>query len=131
MSYTIATPIARPRLTTLQQAMLSFYWFANGVHWSAILIVLLPTQVLEIVGDATKGETLGNVVLFGAFISMAVAPLFGAWSDRLKSRFGRRMPFMIVGTSLNAICLLGLAYLPRANDPSSLPLFIADAPVTP
>jgi len=68
----------RPRLSTLQQAALSFYWFADDVHWSTILIVLLPTQVLEIAGGATKGETLGTVVLFGAFISMIMAPLYGA-----------------------------------------------------
>ncbi len=114
----------RPRLSALRQAMLSFYWFANGVHWSAILLVLLPIQVLEIVGDVTKGETLGNVVLFGAFISMVIAPLYGAWSDRIKTRFGRRVPFLVVGTLLNVVCLIGMAYLPRKGDPSSLPLFI-------
>ncbi|MBI1801804.1 MAG: MFS transporter [Chloroflexi bacterium] len=111
-------------MTTLQQAMLSFYWFAVGVHWSAILIVLAPTQVLQMVGDARKGETLGNVVLFGAFISMVVAPVFGAWSDRVKTRWGRRRPFVVVGTLLNVVALLGLAYIPRDNDPSTLPLYI-------
>ncbi len=114
------SPPARARLSTLQQAMLSFYWFANGVHWSAILIVLAPTQVLAIVGDATKGETLGKVVLFGAFISMVVAPFYGAWSDRIHTRWGRRKPFLVAGTLLNIVGLLGLAYLPRAGDPSSL-----------
>jgi Na+/melibiose symporter-like transporter len=111
---------ARPRLTTLQQVMLSFYWFANGAHWSAILIVLAPTQVLDIVGDATKGETLGKVILFGAFISMVVAPFYGALSDRLHTRWGRRKPFLVAGTLLNTIGLLGLAYSPRAGDASTL-----------
>ena len=119
-----ATQPIRPQLSTLQQAALSFYWFANGVHWSAILIVLLPTQVLEIAGDATKGETLGTVVLFGAFISMFIAPLYGAWSDRLRTPFGRRTPFLVVGTLLNVVCLLGMAYFPRRGDPSSLVPFI-------
>lgn len=113
------TPITRPRLSALQQAMLSFYWFANGAHWIAILLVLAPLQVLQIVGDRTKGETLGYVVGFGAFISMIIAPLFGAWSDRIHTRFGRRTPFLVVGTLLNVVGLLGLAYLPRVGDPSA------------
>ena len=124
----VAVPIApfgRPRLSTLQQAMLSLYWFANGAHWSAILIVLAPTQVLDIVGDATKGETLGKVVLFGAFISMVVAPFYGAWSDRIRTRWGRRKPFLVAGTLLNTVGLLGLAYLPRSGDASSLLPYIA------
>src|SRR5438105_842556 len=117
-------PVAQPRLSTAQQARLSLYWFANGAHWSAILIVLAPTQVLSIVGDATKGETLGKVVLFGAFISMLVAPFYGAWSDRIRTRWGRRKPFLVAGTLLNTIGLLGLAYLPRPGDPSSLVPYI-------
>ena len=68
----------RPHLSTLQQAALSFYWFADDVHWSAMLMVLQPTQVLEIAGGAAKGGTFGTVVLFGAFISMIIVPLYGA-----------------------------------------------------
>lgn len=115
---------ARPRMSTLQQALLSLYWFGNGVHWTIILITVLPLQAQMIGGDAVKGATLGTVLLIGAFVSMVVAPLFGSLSDRFITRFGRRRPWMVLGTSMNVLGLLGLAYFPRANDLSSLPLYI-------
>ena len=45
--------------------MLSLYWFATSVLWTAILITTLPSQAYTIGGDATKGSTLGVVYWFG------------------------------------------------------------------
>ncbi len=115
-------PIARPKLNTFRQAMLSLYWFATSCHWAAILIVLLPEQARLIGGDTFKGTTLGQVLLLGAFVSMVVAPLFGALSDRVRTRFGRRRPWLVVGSIMNVAGLLALAYLPPG--PGSLWPFI-------
>ena len=118
-----ATP-DKPRMSTLSQALLSLYWFGNGVHWTIILISALPAQAQMIGGDAVKGQTLGIVLGFGAFVSMVVAPIFGALSDRIVTRFGRRRPWIVLGTIMNIVGLFGLIYFPRANDMSSLPLYI-------
>jgi MFS family permease len=117
-------PASRPRLNHLRLALLSLFWFGIQVHWAAILLITLPQQALLVGGDQVKGQTLGVVLLFGACVSMVVAPLFGALSDRIVTRFGRRRPWMVVGTGMNILGLLGLAYIPRANDLGSLPLFI-------
>lgn len=114
----------RPRLSTFSQAMLSLYWFGNGVHWTIILITTLPWQAQLMGGDAVKGQTLGIVLGFGAFVSMVVAPVFGALSDRIVTRFGRRRPWMVLGTTMNVIGLFALAYIPKPNDLSILPLYI-------
>ncbi len=104
--------------------MLSLYWFSTSVLWTAILITTLPSQSYTIGGDAIKGQTLGNVLLAGALVSMVVAPIFGAISDRTVTRWGRRRPWIVLGTLLTLLGLYGLAYFPRPNDLSSLPLFI-------
>jgi Na+/melibiose symporter-like transporter len=104
--------------------MLSLYWFGASVQWTAILITTLPNQAYVIGGDQVKGQTLGTILLIGAFVSMFVAPFFGALSDRVITRFGRRKPWIVIGTLMNNVGLLGLAYFPRSNDMSSLPLFI-------
>ena len=114
----------RPRLSHFRQAMLSLFWFATSMQWTAILITTLPNQAYLIGGDEAKGKTLGTILLVGAFVSMAVAPIFGALSDRTITRWGRRQPWIVIGTLMNIIGLFGLAYFPRANDLSSLPLFI-------
>ena len=113
---------ARPHLSTWQQIALSLYWFSTSAHWGAILIILLPKQAELIGGDASKGTTLGIVVLVGAFVSMVVAPLFGAWSDRVRTRWGRRKPFLVVGTLGNILGLIAFAMLPAT--PGTLVIYI-------
>ena len=121
----VAASPDRPHMSTLKQAALSLFWFgSSGTHWTIILITTLPAQAQLIGGDAVKGQTLGIVLGFGAFVSMIVAPLFGALSDRIVTRFGRRRPWIVLGTMMNIVGLFGLAYFPRANDLSSLPLYI-------
>ena len=114
----------RPRMSTFNQATLSLYWFGTSVLWTVVLITTLPSQALLIGGDSVKGLTLGVVLFVGAFVSMLVAPIFGAISDRTVTRFGRRRPWIVIGTVMSLFGLLGLAYLPRANDLSSLPFYI-------
>ena len=104
----------------LQQALLSFFWFATNVHWTAILIVTMPSQIRAAVGDATKGSALGLALGAGALISMVVAPVFGALSDRIRLPGGRRKPWIVIGTLGNVVSLLGLAYLLQPGRPDSL-----------
>jgi MFS family permease len=105
---------SRPRMTTWRQASLSLYWFATNAHWSALLITVLPLQARLIGGAEFQGRTLGTILLVGAFVSMVAAPLFGAWSDRIRTRWGRRTPFLVVGTLGNVVGLLAMAFIPSA-----------------
>ena len=114
----------QPHMSHFRMAMMALYWFGVQAHWAAILLITLPNQALLIGGDAVKGRTLGTVLLIGAFVSMIVAPLFGALSDRITTRWGRRRPWIVIGTLMNVAGIFGLIYFPRANDMSSLPLFI-------
>lgn len=126
MATLTATAITdKPRMSTFNQAMLSLFWFGVSAHWTIILITTLPAQAEMIGGEAVRGQTLGTVLAIGAFLSMVVAPIFGALSDRIVTPFGRRRPWIVLGTVMNLGGLLGLAYFPRANDMSSLPLYIA------
>jgi MFS family permease len=97
-----------------KQMALSLYWFATQAQWATILIILLPAQAEKIGGEANKGATLGIIVLIGAFVSMLTAPLVGAWSDRVRARWGRRKPFIFWGTLANIAGLLILATIPAA-----------------
>lgn len=114
-SITPATTVARARLSRFQQAMLSLYWFATSAHWAAILSILLPRQALAIGGDEFKGSTLGVILALGAIVSMVVAPLFGALSDRIRTPWGRRHPWLVVGTLFNIVGLIALAYMPATS----------------
>ncbi len=118
-------PVAsRPRFSNLRLALLSLFWFGLQVHWGAILLITLPQQAQFMAGNTAKGQTLSIILAFGAFISMVAAPTFGTLSDRIVTRFGRRRPWMVVGTVMNVLGLLALAYIPKANDMSVVPLYV-------
>lgn len=52
-------------------------------------------------------------ILFGAapaLIAMLLGPAVGAWSDRTRTRLGRRIPFLLVCAPLVSASMVGLAY---------------------
>ncbi|MGV9537969.1 MFS transporter [Streptosporangium sandarakinum] len=69
--------------------------------------ILLPSHVARI-DPAHKEASLAVVFAVGAVCTIIANPLFGAMSDRTRSRFGRRRPW-IVGGAL--VCAASLAFL--------------------
>jgi Na+/melibiose symporter-like transporter len=120
-----ASTILRKPLSPIRQALLSFYWFATNAHWSAIMMVLMPSQIKAAVGNDVKGLWLGLVLGAGALISMIAAPALGALSDRIKLPGGRRKPWVVIGTIANLIGLVGLGFAIQPGNPSSLVLWTA------
>ena len=70
---------------------------------------MLPSQIAALVGDDRKELVTGLVMGGGALASLVLTPVAGAMSDRSRSRFGRRHPFLVVGTLVNVVFLLAMA----------------------
>jgi maltose/moltooligosaccharide transporter len=45
-----------------------------------------------------------------AFLSLVVGPAIGAWSDRTRTRWGRRVPFLAASAPIIGLSVVGLAY---------------------
>src|SRR6476661_8814732 len=74
--------------------------------------VFIGQQAISI--DAPSKEAiLSLVTACGAAVSLVANPLFGAFSDRTTSRFGRRAPWVLAGAVLGAAALVGLAGAPN------------------
>lgn len=73
--------------------------------------VLLGQQAIAI-DEAHKEAVLALVTGAGAAVSLVANPLFGTFSDRSISRFGRRVPWVFIGALLGTIGLLGLTVAP-------------------
>lgn len=58
-------------------------------------------------------EVLGYITGTAQGVYLLISPLVGIWSDRTRSRFGRRSPFIYLGT---AIGLVGLVVIGLAPD---------------
>ena len=87
---------------------LSSYWFASSYKWFALLLVLLPARVAQLVPEGERVARLGLIFAIGAVMAFVGPPVFGYLSDRV----GRRMPFIVLGTLLTVLALLWLAYAP-------------------
>lgn len=81
--------------------------------------LLFYTQVLGLSGTVT------GIVLFISLVWDAISdPLMGAWTDRFKSRWGRRHPFMAVSTIPLALGHVALFYPPQWVQTNSTALAI-------
>ena len=104
--------VTLPKLRWLQIFAISIFWFALNFHWSALGIIILPSQVFKLVGTSQQGEALAFILVPGAFISLFANPLFGMLSDETRgrfARFGRRRPYILLGTLVNVGALVWMA----------------------
>lgn len=81
---------------------------------SLALMVPLSYSLAVRISDLAPGheEQLGYVTGSAQFVYLVLSPLIGLWSDRTRSRLGRRTPFMIGGALLGTIALVGVALAP-------------------
>lgn len=104
------THIAEKRsLSTFEHLTLSVFWFATNFHWGALLLLLLPGDIEKLVPDR-KAEVVGLVVALGAIPALIVPLISGAMSDRCTRKEGRRKPYIAVGSIVNVIGLLLMAF---------------------
>lgn len=101
----------RAPLSTARLAALAALWFATGAELAGLNFVLLPREVLARGGEAHKGATVGAIMAGGALVSLIAGPLVGAWSDRVRTAWGRRVPFIVAGALVQAAALSAMAML--------------------
>ena len=90
-------------------ARISLFWLGLSTVWAGLNVVYLPDRVETLVGSAHKGTYLGLLVSTGLVVAIVVQPVMGAVSDRTTARWGRRRPFMLLGSLASALFLLLMA----------------------
>ena len=95
-------------------------WLGQGAHWPPITFSLLPAAALLVVGYANRSEAtllVGHVSAAGNLFAL-LAPILAGWlSDRTRTRWGRRRPWLVAGTAVN---VAGLAWLALSDSPLTL-----------
>jgi MFS family permease len=72
----------------------------------------LMTYKVRQLAPNLPNTTLGILGFIGLLVAMAVQPIIGVFSDRARSKLGRRLPFFIGGAFLIALSLFLLAAAP-------------------
>ncbi|HSH21118.1 MAG TPA: MFS transporter [Candidatus Caenarcaniphilales bacterium] len=88
---------------------LSIYWLGINVIWSGLGNLIYQERLRATVGEALAPAYLGILVTVPVFISVLVQPTVAAISDYTVSRWGRRKPYIFIGTVLDIVFLWGLA----------------------
>jgi MFS family permease len=107
-----------PKLRWGRIISISIFWFALNFHWAAIGTIILPSQVFKLVGPLHQGEALATILVPGAFVALFTNPLWGMVSDRTHgrlARWGRRRPYILIGTLINVGGLIWMAYAPNIS----------------
>lgn len=74
-------------------------FFTVSIVW-AIYNVAVPLYLKDL---GLSGFTVGAVMTVDNLFAIVFLPLFGALSDRTSTRYGRRMPYLLVGVPLSAV----------------------------
>lgn len=117
-----------PHRSTGALIAISIFWFALNFHWAALLTILVPSQVLELLFREAPAGSIGSqaawvnahvglteavVLAPGLIVALIANPLFGLLSDRTPiGRIGRRRPYVLGGTAMNVVGLAMMALAP-------------------
>jgi MFS family permease len=95
-------------------SLIAFYALGYVGAYVALITPVATTLALKIaeLDPAGKEASLGLVSAVGAFFALVTNPLAGALSDRTRSRFGRRRPWIAVGTLGGVVGLAVVGYAP-------------------
>jgi maltose/moltooligosaccharide transporter len=96
--------------------LLGFGFFGVSVIWG-VYNAFVPLFLANKFG--LPPALIGFFMTLDNIAALLIQPPVGAWSDRLRTSIGRRMPFILIGAPLGA---LAFGLIPQA---SILPLFVA------
>lgn len=119
-----APPIALPHFSFMRNVLLSIGFFGIQFAWTTQLTQTSP--LLERLGSEPLLMSL--IWWAGPITGVLVQPLVGTLSDQLRSRFGRRRPFLLLGMLLTALCLCIMPNSPTLLV-AALSLWILDASI--
>ena len=96
-----------PRL--LDYVDISIYSFGLRGFTFALSAIIVPVLLLDIVPADRKNTYLGLATFSALMISVVAIPAMGAVSDRVRLPYGRRIPYIVLGTVLACVLLPALA----------------------
>jgi len=95
-------------LPLLHLIQLSVYWFGISIIWGGLDGAIIPFRLEQAYPDDFG---LRFAIISGAAVIMAilVQPTVGMISDYTITRWGRRKPFIVIGSLLDVVFLVGVA----------------------
>jgi MFS family permease len=90
---------------------ITFFGFALTISGNMQDPFLYSHKVAQLVPE-NEATALGFTTAAGLIVAVLAQPIIGVFSDRTRSRFGRRMPYFLVGVIGAVFCLYLIALAP-------------------
>jgi len=87
---------------------ITIFGFALTALWQSMHTIILPRRLLDFVAESQKNTYLTLLSIPGQLLAMVVQPIAGAISDRSGFSWGRRRPYILLGTMLVILFLPGI-----------------------
>lgn len=78
--------------------------------YNGVIAVLLPNQIARL-DPANKAANFSLVMFVTLLFTIFATPLAGALSDRTRTRWGRRSPFIVMGAVVGSAAVLSLIFM--------------------
>ncbi|MGL3150044.1 MFS transporter [Microbacterium sp. A82] len=106
----MSTVLPAPPRTT-DRRLMTWLFVMNAALlacYASFMVIFIPDQVQQI-DPANKVANLAIVMTAASIGAIIIHPLIGAFSDRTRSRFGRRAPWMVISAATAALCMVLLS----------------------
>lgn len=100
------------KLNYKRTIFVGFAFFLICAFWQ-VYDTIIPLTLTNKFGLSQTAS--GFVMVIDNVLALFMLPLFGALSDRHKGRFGKRTPFIVIGTVLACVLFVSLAYADNAQ----------------
>ena len=85
-------------------------YFFGLTTLSQTMGLITPLLIQQFVGESQKGTFYGTFRLFSLMVALLAQALMGLLSDHSTSRFGRRRPFILIGTLVTAVLTILIGF---------------------
>lgn len=95
------------KLNYRQTMLIGLGFFTVSIVWG-IYNIAMPIYLDDL---GLSGLAVGAVMTIDNIFAVIFLPIFGALSDRTNTRYGRRMPYLLVGIPLSALTFILIPFL--------------------
>ena len=89
-----------------------FSWLLLGDFAMSMMGVALSKLLpLQLDSMGVPAGQIGTILSLGPLATLVLSPFIGVWSDRLRTKWGRRRPFLLISTPILAIGLLLIPHI--------------------
>lgn len=111
-SNVIGNPAEHATDAPVSFSFIATFALANLGFYTAVMTPVAMTLAVRVntLDPAGKGASLGIILGLGALFALLANPIFGQLSDRTRSRFGRRKPWLLGGAVIGTLAQIVIAY---------------------